>query len=61
MVENKSDRRITGRTSQLCIKLTPELHQELKNASSKRNVLITQIIEEAFSLWTIKDKSENNQ
>ncbi|WNE41265.1 MAG: hypothetical protein AM1032_000005 [Mycoplasmataceae bacterium] len=60
MVVNKSDKRITGRTSQLCVKLTPELHQELKDVSSNKGILITQIFEEAFALWLLKDKSENS-
>ena len=54
---NRIDKRVTGRTKQLTIKITPKLHEELKLTALQRKMLITEIIEKAFLFWK---KKENN-
>lgn len=48
---NQKDKRVTGRTSQLTIKITPAFHQELRTTAFHKKMLITEIIEESYKVW----------
>jgi len=53
------DKRITGRTKSLALKITPEFHYDLKRLASEEKVFMTEIIEKAFAEY--KRKAERKQ
>lgn len=47
----RQDKRITGRTKSLVLKVTPKFHQELKSLAAKEGRFMTEILEEAWKAY----------